>query len=76
MSIIYKIWKKKFKNKNGEVQEKFYACKKTKRTLTTEEVCQQIAEASSLTEGDVMSALLGLSAHINFLGTKRKVYKV
>ncbi|MDD2530428.1 MAG: hypothetical protein PHN41_04290 [Bacteroidales bacterium] len=61
MSIIYKIWKKKFKNKNGEVQEKFYACKKTKRTLTTEEVCQQIAEASSLTEGDVMSALLGLS---------------
>ncbi len=61
MAITYKIWKKKFLNKDGEVEEKYYACKKTKKTLSTAEVCQQIAEASSLTEGDVMSALLGLS---------------
>ena len=61
MAITYRIWKKKFKNKDGQDQEKFYACKKTNRTLSTEDVCQQISEASSLTEGDVMSALLGLS---------------
>lgn len=61
MAITYRIWKKKFKNKDGQVEEKFFACKKTNRTLSTQEVCEQISEASSLTEGDVMSALLGLS---------------
>lgn len=61
MAITYRIWKKKFQNKDGQILEKFYACKKTNRTLSTKEVCQQISEASSLTEGDVMSALLGLS---------------
>src|SRR5574344_1795698 len=61
MAITYRIWKKKFKNKDGQIQEKFFACKKTNRTLSTQEVCEQISEASSLTEGDVMSALLGLS---------------
>ena len=47
--------------KDGEEQEKFYACKRTIKTLSTSEVCQQIAEASSLTEGDVMASLIGLS---------------
>ena len=61
MAITYRIWKKKFKNKDGQVEEKFFACKKTNRTLSTQEVCEQISEASSLTEGDVVSALLGLS---------------
>jgi predicted histone-like DNA-binding protein len=61
MSKLFSVWKKKFKNANGETIEKYYACPKTLRTVDTEELAMKISETSSLTPSDVLGCLRALS---------------
>ncbi|MFV0500568.1 MAG: HU family DNA-binding protein [Bacteroidales bacterium] len=64
MSKTYSFWKKVFTDKNGEKQEKYYACPKTNNTITTEELADNISQATSLNAADVLSALRALSDQI------------
>ncbi|MBP1646162.1 MAG: hypothetical protein H6Q16_1737 [Bacteroidetes bacterium] len=61
---MFSIWKKKFKNENGETVEKYFACPKTLRTVETEELSERISGACSLTQGDVLGCLKALSIEI------------
>ena len=53
----YKIWKKKFKDTNNQVQEKYFACKTTKITITTEQMIEEIVNRSTFSPGDVKGVL-------------------
>lgn len=64
MSIRYKVVKRKFKDKNGVMQEKYYACKKTNSSVPTRDIAKNIQEASSLTQADVIGTIYGLVAEI------------
>ncbi|MCH3923943.1 MAG: HU family DNA-binding protein [Bacteroidales bacterium] len=61
-TVGYKIWKKKFKNKQGVEFEKYYACKHTNHNTTTEMIVEQIQESCSLTQADALAAIASLSA--------------
>ncbi|NCC18913.1 MAG: hypothetical protein EOM29_08255 [Bacteroidia bacterium] len=64
MSKMFSIWKKKFKNENGETVEKYFACPKTLRTVKTEELSERISGSCSLTQADVLGCLKALSIEI------------
>lgn len=61
MSRIFGIWKKKFKDSNGTVIEKYYACSKTNSIVDTEELAERISSSCSLTQADVLGCLKALS---------------
>ena len=64
MSYSYKVNKRKFKTSDGEVKEKYYACAKRYRLVDTEQLANDISNKSSLTPGDVLSALYAVSGVI------------
>ena len=49
----YKIWKKKFKDSNNQVQEKYFACKATNTTIST----KMMVKRSTFSEGDMYGAI-------------------
>lgn len=53
----YKIWKKKFKDSNNQVQEKYFACKATNTTISTKMMVKDINQRSTLSEGDMYGAI-------------------
>lgn len=61
MAITYKLWKKKFKNAQNEVQEKYLACKVTTYTLSTKEMVEQINNRSTYDVGDMNGSISELS---------------
>jgi hypothetical protein len=61
MAIKYTITKKKFKDGDGNQQEKFYAVAHSTDMVETDEVARLIQEATSLNEADVYAALKALS---------------
>ncbi|NCC17465.1 MAG: hypothetical protein EOM29_00820 [Bacteroidia bacterium] len=65
MSKIFGTWKKKYKDAQGNVTEKYYACPRTTRVIDEDILAEEIAEMSSLTQGDVLSAISALSSRIN-----------
>ena len=38
----YKVWKKKFRDANNQVQEKYFACKATNATVSTKKMAEDI----------------------------------
>lgn len=77
----YKIWKKKFKNAQNQEQEKYFACKTTRVTVTTAQLIEEIVLRSSFSAGDIKGVLaeintslaihlpLGHNVNIDDLGT-------
>ncbi|MDR1006055.1 MAG: HU family DNA-binding protein [Bacteroidales bacterium] len=61
MSLKYVISKKKFKDKDAQTQEKFYATGILSGNTDTKEVAKLIQEATSLNQADVYGALKALS---------------
>lgn len=53
----YKVWKKKFKDANNQVQEKYFACKATNSTISTEKMAEIIVKRSTYSEGDTYGAI-------------------
>lgn len=70
MSKMFSVWKKKYKNSNGEIEEKYYACSKTYSTTNTEELAERISQACSLTPGDVLGCLKALSGEMELTLTQ------
>ena len=64
MGKLFVAWKKTFKNANGDVFQKYYACPKTTITIPTNVLAKRIAASSALTPGDVLSCLSSLSYEI------------
>lgn len=77
----YKIWKKKFKDSNNQVQEKYFACKTTKVTITTEQMIEEIVNRSTFSSGDIKGVIseiyttlkihlpIGQNVNVSELGT-------
>jgi predicted histone-like DNA-binding protein len=61
MALKYIISRKKFKDKNAQTQEKFYATGILSGNVETKEVAKLIQQATSLTEADIYGALMALS---------------
>ena len=52
----YKLWKKKFKDANNQVQEKYFACKATNATnatISTKMMAEDINKRSTISVGDI-----------------------
>ena len=64
MGKSFSIWKKTFKNDEGEMVEKYYACTKTTKIVSTKMLAKRIAESSSLTPGDVLSCISSITNEI------------
>jgi len=64
MGKSFSIWKRTFKNKEGEMVEKYYACTKTTKIVSTKMLAKRIAESSSLTPGDVLSCISAITNEI------------
>ena len=53
----YKIWKKKFKDANNQVQEKYFACKATNATVSTKMMAEDINQRSTVSVGDTYGTI-------------------
>ena len=53
----YKIWKKKFKDTNNQVQEKYFACKATNATVSTKMMAEDINQRSTVSVGDTYGTI-------------------
>lgn len=62
MSKIFSIWKRKFKDNDGNQVEKYYACPKTWKLVDQDQLAKEICDSCSLTEGDVVGAISALSS--------------
>jgi predicted histone-like DNA-binding protein len=61
MSIVYKLWKKKFKDAQNQEQEKYFACKDTPKTWSTKEFANFISEGSTYSESEIIGVLMKTS---------------
>ncbi|MBP1630269.1 MAG: hypothetical protein H6Q15_1162 [Bacteroidetes bacterium] len=61
MSHFYRPNRKLFKTKDGQVQEKYYACATRFSQIKTKRVASDIMDLSSLSKGDVLNSLSSLS---------------
>ena len=53
----YKVWKKKFRDANNQVQEKYFACKATNATVSTKKMAEDIAQRSTISIGDTYGTI-------------------
>ncbi|MFA5541210.1 MAG: HU family DNA-binding protein [Bacteroidales bacterium] len=66
MSKIFGIWKRKFKDAEGNVVEKYYACPRTSRVVDEETLVREVSEMSSFSEPDVLGMVAALSNRIEY----------
>lgn len=60
----YKLWKKKFKDANNQVQEKYFACKATNATISTKMMAEDINIRSTISVGDTYGAISEISTSL------------
>jgi len=61
MGKKFGIWKRKFKNVEGQEVEKFYACPKTFMVFDENDLAEEISQRCSLTQSDVVGAVSALA---------------
>lgn len=66
MSKVFGIWKRKFKDAQGNEVEKYFACPKTLKVVDEEVLAREVSEMSSFTESDVLGMINALSNRLEF----------
>lgn len=66
MSKVFGTWKRKFKDAEGNVVEKYYACPKTLKVIDEETLAREVSEMSSFTESDVLGMINAISNRLEF----------
>lgn len=61
MSKTFGVWKRKFKDKDGNIVERYFACPKTSKIYNENDFAEEISSRSSLTPGDVLGAISAIS---------------
>lgn len=64
MAKRYGTWKRKFKDSSGREKELYYACSRRGNIIGFKELSEVITESTSLTPGDLGSALITLNRYL------------